>query len=130
MKITFSEFEKLPKKEINKKFDLIPGKKYYIQRSRGLDKFKEVFIGVYKHKSNGMNMFEGAKYLISPYGSNVAPSGYDAKSGFKFFEVISGIPSNSVSSRSRSRSSSSSRSSSKKGGRKHKKRTTLKRHKK
>jgi len=132
--ITFSEYEKLPKRLINKtKEDLTPGKKYYIEDTKRKDKnLKVVYIGIFKHKSNGMNMFENVSYVVSPYGyTSGVPHGFDAKSGSNFFEVISRI-SDLSSSRSRSRSRSSSRSStSKKGGKKHsKRRRTVKRYSK
>jgi|UniRef100_A0A6C0EEZ7 hypothetical protein len=134
--ITFSEYEKLPKRLINKtKEDLTPGKKYYIEDTKRKDKnLKVVYIGIFKHKSNGMNMFENVSYVVSPYGyTSGVPHGFDAKSGSNFFEVISRISDLSSSrSRSRSRSRSSSRSStSKKGGKKHsKRRRTVKRYSK
>jgi hypothetical protein len=138
--ITFSEYEKLPKKSINKtKEDLTPGKKYYIEDIRRRDKnLKVVYIGIFKHKSNGMNIFENVSYVVSPYGyTSGVPHGFDAELGFKFFEAISRISdlsgtSSQSRSRSRSRSRSSSRSStSKKGGKKHSKRKrTVKRYSK
>jgi hypothetical protein len=85
-----------------------------------------------------MNIFENVSYVVSPYGyTSGVPHGFDAKSGFNFFEVISRISdlsgtSSQSRSRSRSRSRSSSRSStSKKGGKKHsKRRRTVKRYSK
>jgi len=110
MTITFSEYEKLPKSLINKnKEDLIPGKKYYIEDTKRKDKnLKAVYIGIFKHKSNGMNIFENVSYVVSPYGYTTGvPHGFDAKSGTKFFEVI-----NRISDLSSSRPQSSSRTTS------------------
>ena len=136
--ITFSEYEKLPKRLINKtKEDLIPGKKYYIEDIRRRDKnLKVVYIGIFKHKSNGMNIFENVSYVVSPYGyTSGVPHGFDAKLGFNFFEAInriSDLSSSRTTTSNRSRSRSSSRSStSKRGGKKHsKRRRTAKRYSK
>lgn len=89
MPITFSEFKELPKKEINKKYNLIPGKKYYIQdTSRKLDKYKTVFTGSYTHQKNGSNYFDDVEFLVAPFGAVGKPHGFNAKTGSKFMEVI------------------------------------------
>jgi len=46
MPISFAEYKELPKKEVNKKYNLIPGKKYYMEdTSRKIDRYKVVYIG-------------------------------------------------------------------------------------
>ena len=89
MPISFSEFKELPKKEVNKKYNLIPGKKYYIQDTTSkLDRRKTVFIGSYTHQTNGNNYFDGVEFLVAPFGSVGKPIGFNAKTGSKFMEVI------------------------------------------
>jgi hypothetical protein len=89
MSISFIEFKELPKKEINKKYNLTPGKKYYIQdTSRKKDNLKTVFRGVFTHQSNGHNNFKDVEFLVNPFGDVGKPHGFNAKTGHKFMEVI------------------------------------------
>lgn len=89
MPISFSEFKELPKKEVNKKYNLIPGKKYYIQDTkRKNDNLKTVFVGSYTHQTNGTNYFDNVEFLVAPFGAVGKPIGFNAKSGSKFMEII------------------------------------------
>jgi len=126
MTISFSEYKELPKKEINKKNNLTPGKKYYIQdTTRKIDKYKTVYKGVFIEKRGDSNIFSEVEFVVAPFGMGGKPFGFNAKSGHKFLEVIS----DSDSSGSRSLSRSRSMFSTKKGGRKvSKKRRTVRRH--
>ena len=126
MTISFAEFKKLPKRDANKN-NLEPGKKYYMQdTSTTVDKHKNVYIGVFTHQANGYNYFSQVEFLIDPFRMREKPIAFNAKKGYKFMEVINRITNSS--SQSRSISSSRSRSSTKKGGRKHPKRKTVRRH--
>ena len=132
MTISFSEYKELPKKEINKKKNLTPGKKYYIQdTTRKIDKYKTVYKGVFIEKRGDSNIFSEVEFVVAPFGMGGKPFGFNAKTGHKFLEVIENESINRISSSrssSRSRSRSSSRSSTKKGGRKlSKKRRTVRR---
>jgi hypothetical protein len=131
MTISFSEYKELPKKEINKKNNLTPGKKYYIQdTTRKIDKYKTVYKGVFIEKRGDSNIFSEVEFVVAPFGMGGKPFGFNAKTGHKFLEVIENESINRISnsrSSSRSRSRSRSRSSTKKGGRKHPKRKTAKR---
>jgi len=130
MTISFSEYKELPKKEINKKNNLTPGKKYYIQdTTRKIDKYKTVYKGVFIEKRGDSNIFSEVEFVVAPFGMGGKPFGFNAKTGHKFLEVIENESINRISnsrSSSRSRSRSRSRSSTKKGGRKHPKRKTAK----
>ena len=126
MTISFSEYKELPKKEINKKNNLTPGKKYYIQdTTRKIDKYKTVYKGVFIEKRGDSNIFSEVEFVVAPFGMGGKPFGFNAKTGHKFLEVIENESINRISS-SRSSSRSRSRSSTKKGGRKHPKRKTAK----
>jgi hypothetical protein len=88
MTISFAEFKELPKKDADKN-NLKPGKKYYIQGTRRkLDHLKEVYIGVYINQTHGFNNFRDVEFLVAPFGIGGKPSGFSAKSGHKFMEVI------------------------------------------
>jgi hypothetical protein len=127
MTISFSEYKELPKKEINKKNNLTPGKKYYIQdTTRKIDKYKTVYKGVFIEKRGDSNIFSEVEFVVAPFGMGGKPFGFNAKTGHKFLEVIENESINRISS-SRSSSRSRSRSSTKKGGRKYPKRKTAKR---
>ena len=89
MTISFAQYKELPKKEVNKKYNLTPGKKYYIQdTSSRNDNHKTVFIGVYTHQANGYNHFNDVDFLVSPFGRGGKPHAFNTKSGSKFLEVI------------------------------------------
>jgi len=150
MTITFAEYKQLPKREIKNKNNLSKDKKYYIEgTSRRDDKMKTVYIGIYRHNTDGYNHFDEVEYVVNPFHQVGKPHSFNAKSGHKFMEVIEIGPTESdyinknrtlselrdfdKNLRSRSRSSSRSRSrsrsssSTKKGGRKHPKRKTVRR---
>jgi len=132
MTISFSEYKELHKKKINKKNNLTPGKKYYIQdTTRKIDKYKTVYKGVFIEKRGDSNIFSEVEFVVAPFGMGGKPFGFNAKTGHKFLEVIENESINRISSSrssSRSRSRSRSRSSTKKGGRKlSKKRRTVRR---
>jgi len=89
MPISFAEYKELPKKEVNKKYNLIPGKKYYMEdTSRKNDRYKVVYIGTYSEKRNDYNFFDDIELIVAPFGTEGKFSGFNAKKGFKYFEVI------------------------------------------
>jgi hypothetical protein len=85
--ITFEEFSKLPKKEVNKK-SLKPGRNYYIQETRG--KYKNVYKGTFSktNDSGDYNNFENVEFIVNPFRNVGKPFGFNNKSGFKFLEVM------------------------------------------
>jgi hypothetical protein len=85
--ITFEEFSKLPKKEVNKK-SLKPGRNYYIQETRG--KYKNVYKGTFSKTDDfgDYNNFENVEFIVNPFRNVGKPFGFNNKSGFKFLEVM------------------------------------------
>ena len=85
--ITFEEFSKLPKKEVNKK-SLKPGRNYYIQETRGNP--KTVYKGTFSktNESGDYNNFENVEFIVNPFRNVGKPFGFNNKSGFKFLEVM------------------------------------------
>jgi hypothetical protein len=85
--ITFEEFSKMPKKEVNKT-SLKHGRNYYIQESRGNPKtvYKGTFIGT--NKLGDYNNFENIEYVVNPFRHSGKPFGFNNRSGFKFLEIM------------------------------------------
>jgi hypothetical protein len=95
-KISFAEYELLPKKPPLKKpsKELQPGKMYYIEDTNTRTKaHKSVrigrFLASYKPESENIeyHKFEDVKNLVNPFNNSAIPFGFSSK-GKKFMEVI------------------------------------------
>jgi hypothetical protein len=85
--ITFEEFSKMPKKEVNKT-RLKHGRNYYIQETRGSTKtvYKGTFIGT--NERGDYNNFENVEFVVNPHRHLGKPFGFNNRSGFKFLEIM------------------------------------------
>jgi hypothetical protein len=85
--ITFEEFSKMPKKEVNKT-RLKHGRNYYIQETRGSKKtvYKGTFNGT--NERGDYNNFKNVEFVVNPHRHLGKPFGFNNRRGFKFLEIM------------------------------------------